>query len=190
MLIFQFVRAIFSGRNTDFSKAIGKPTPAVIYSLTGAMSPAKKETAYLHLPTYTAGIFFHLGIFLSFIILGLNFFNVELNEWGSMIGILMFMISGFCGIMIFAKRIINGRLRRLSYPDDYFSNMLVTGFQLICLVSLIHSEWQAYLFIYGSILFLYIPFGKLKHIVYFFAARVHLGIFFGKRGVWPLSIKR
>jgi hypothetical protein len=32
---------------------------------------------------------------------------------------------------------------------------------------------------------LYIPAGKLRHTVYFFAARYHLGYFFGWRGVWP-----
>ena len=36
-----------------------------------------------------------------------------------------------------------------------------------------------------SLLMLYIPIGKLRHTVYFFAARYHLGYFFGWRGVWP-----
>ena len=27
--------------------------------------------------------------------------------------------------------------------------------------------------------------GKLKHVVYFFAARYHLGFFYGWRNVWP-----
>jgi hypothetical protein len=43
------------------------------------------------------------------------------------------------------------------------------------------------LFIYAAFLFLYIPFGKLKHTVYFFSSRIYLGKFFGKRGVWPVK---
>jgi nitrate reductase gamma subunit len=34
------------------------------------------------------------------------------------------------------------------------------------------------------ILFLYLPFGKLKHAVYYFAARYHLGFFYGWRNTW------
>ena len=37
----------------------------------------------------------------------------------------------------------------------------------------------------AAALFFYLPLGKLKHLVYFFAARYQLGIFYGRRGVWP-----
>jgi len=37
----------------------------------------------------------------------------------------------------------------------------------------------------ATILFLYLPFGKLKHVVYYFAARYHLGFFYGWRNTWP-----
>jgi hypothetical protein len=40
-------------------------------------------------------------------------------------------------------------------------------------------------FIAISLLFLYFPLGKLKHAIYFFAARYQLGFFYGWRGVWP-----
>jgi hypothetical protein len=40
-------------------------------------------------------------------------------------------------------------------------------------------------FIIAAVLWLYFPVGKLRHVVYFFAARYHLGFFFGRRGVWP-----
>ena len=29
------------------------------------------------------------------------------------------------------------------------------------------------------------PLGKLRHAVYYFAARYHLGFFYGWRNVWP-----
>jgi hypothetical protein len=44
---------------------------------------------------------------------------------------------------------------------------------------------QSFYYLTYSLLMLYIPIGKLRHTVYFFAARYHLGYFFGWRGVWP-----
>ena len=114
--------------------ASGKERTAVAYSFTGAMSPLKKESAFLHLPTYSAGLIYHRG---------------------------------------------------LSSPDDYISNILVTIFQFTtALVILIPSCEPVYYFFTGLLL-PYFPLGKLKHAVYFFAARYHLGVFFGHRNVWP-----
>lgn len=76
-------------------------------------------------------------------------------------------------------------LRSLSNPDDYLSNILVTLFQAGTILTLYLPEVRASYFILASILFLYIPLGKLKHVIYFFAARYHLGFFYGWRGVWP-----
>jgi hypothetical protein len=76
-------------------------------------------------------------------------------------------------------------LRDLSDPDDYISNLLVTIFQIMTgLVILMHRLVPAY-FIMASLLLIYFPFGKLKHSIYFFAARYHLGFFYGWRGIWP-----
>ena len=40
-------------------------------------------------------------------------------------------------------------------------------------------------YIITTILLLYMPVGKLKHLVYYFSARYHLGFFYGWRNVWP-----
>jgi hypothetical protein len=34
------------------------------------------------------------------------------------------------------------------------------------------------------------PLGKLRHVVYYFAARYHLGFFYGWRNVWPNHEKK
>ena len=88
---------------------------------------------------------------------------------------------------------IKKELRSLSNPDDFISNLLVTLFQIFTLLvistPLLLSSYRptvlkSYYLIF-TLLMLYLPVGKLRHTVYFFAARYHLGYFFGKRGVWP-----
>jgi hypothetical protein len=184
-LLFHFFRLLHLGLPVNFSTPAGNPAKAVAYSFTGAMSPRKKESAYLHLPTYIAGIIYHTGTFLSlvsvpFVIRGM----IETPEL-SLCFAAVLLFGTASGLGIFAKRILKKELRRLSNADDYISNLLVTFFQFATAVVLIREHTQPFYFIILSLLLLYIPLGKLKHLLYFFAARIHLGHFYGYRGVWP-----
>lgn len=60
-----FMRLLKHGPPKDLSQKSGNIAHAICYSCIGAMSPMQKESAHLHLPTYTAGIFFHIGNFLA-----------------------------------------------------------------------------------------------------------------------------
>jgi hypothetical protein len=97
----------------------------------------------------------------------------------------------------------------LSNPDDFISNALVTAFQVATIIFLVNLQIsqssnlpipqspnlpipqspnppiQLLYYLSFTILMLYLPAGKLRHLIYFFAARYHLGYFFGRRGVWP-----
>lgn len=158
---------------------------AIVFSFLGAMSPAKKESAYLHLPTYTAGLLYHIGTFVSIALFFLLFFNIQPAAWirWGVIGLLA--VSGLSGVGILVKRTTVKKLRLLSSPDDYISNILVTVFQFLTLVLLIQEAFAPFYFLGASLLLLYFPLGKLKHALYFFAARYHLGFFYGWRGIWP-----
>ncbi len=95
------------------------------------------------------------------------------------------MVSLACGLFILIKRAAVSKLRILSNPDDYISNILVTSFQAASIVFLFAGPAAETLYyVIAALLFLYLPLGKLKHLVYFFAARYQLGLFFGRRGVW------
>jgi nitrate reductase gamma subunit len=115
----------------------------------------------------------------------LMLFNVWLSGWIMWMSAALFLSSGICGIGILVKRINKHELRSLSNPDDYISNILVTVFQLVSALTLIEPVYLPLYFIITSALLLYFPLGKLKHAVYFFAARYHLGVFYGWRNVWP-----
>lgn len=183
--LYHLYRLIRSGRPRDHSRSSGNLPGAIKYAFTGAMSPARKESAYLHLPTYSAGILYHLGTFLSIFLFFLFLLNIEpagLLRW-IVVGYLAVSVVSGLGILI--KRIVKQELRALSNPDDYISNILVTSFQFTTALALINTAFLPIYFLLAGLLLLYLPLGKLKHTVYFFAARYHLGFFYGWRGVWP-----
>ena len=185
-LLFHFVRLFRLGLPKDFAPPAGDVKSASLYSFTGAMSPLKKESAFLHLPTYTAGMIYHLGTFLSLFLIFFMWVDVAFpTALARGLGSFM-LISAGCGAAIFIKRFLKKGLRDLSSPDDYISNILVTGFQFITsLVLLFPGHFAAAYFLIAALLLLSIPAGKMKHLLYFFSARLQLGFFFGSRGVWP-----
>jgi hypothetical protein len=180
--VFKIVRF---GVPEEYSQKKGNTSQSVRYAFSGAMSPFKKESAYLHLPTYTAGIIYHLGTFVSF---GLLFFilpGIIPTGVAGMIFRGFLSVSSLCGILILIKRAVKHDLRSLSNPDDYISNFLVNTFQILTFLVILDIRFLPLYFTGTGLLLLYVPVGKLKHTVYFFAARYHLGIFYGWRNIWP-----
>ncbi len=179
------VRLIAKGKPADYSRPRGSVGPAVRYAFTGAMSPAKKESAYLHLPTYTAGLLYHAGTFLSLALFPVLLFGVRPYTLPAQLLAVLLVLTGISGLGILIKRIALPKMRHLSNPDDYIANLLVSVFHLATAGMLAGSAFTTAYFVLATALFLYLPAGKLKHTVYFFAARYHLGFFYGRRGIWP-----
>ncbi len=185
--LYHFIRLIRFGAPKDYSHKLGNTAMAIKYSFTGAMKPSKKESAYMHLPTYTAGLLYHIGTFMAIIIFFLQLTGLELSVVPAYIFSAVLVIGALSGTGIFIKRIVSRKLRSLSCADDYFSNILVTLFQYITIFQLIGDIHGAIYYITATLLLLYVPLGKLRHLVYFFAARYQLGYFYGWRNSWPPS---
>jgi hypothetical protein len=183
--VFHIFRLIRLGKPMDYAPPAGDIPSAIRYSFTGAMNPGKKESAYLHLPTYTAGILYHIGTFLCFLIFLLSFFGIPLQGIQGYIVSAFLAVTAGCGIGILVKRIAKHELKSLSSPDDYLSNLLVTAIQVLTVITILTPAGEPFYYTAWSILLLYLPLGKLRHMVYFFAARYQLGFFYGRRGVWP-----
>ena len=188
-----FIRIIRLGKPKDFSEKSGSVAKGVAYSNTVAMMPQNKESAYLHLPSYALGILFHIGIFSCMLIFVLSFFDF-FNQWLINDKGIHYMltaltaVTAFAGFCLFVKRLINRNLRNLTNPDDYLSNGFTTLFQIATTLYLLMPACGCMVntyYIMAAILFLYMPVGKLKHLLYFFSARYHLGFFYGWRNVWP-----
>jgi hypothetical protein len=201
ILFLHFLRLVRAGKPKDFSKPSGSAAAGIRYAFTGAMSPAKKESAYLHLPTYTAGLLYHIGTFLSFFLFFFFLAGIVPKGWIAMMIAVFLFISSSSGIAILTKRMVKKELLFLSNPDDFISNILVSLLQILTILMLLYDTTLPFsdsmvqlssrptvkplYYLSFTLLMLYVPAGKLRHLVYFFAARYHLGYFFGWRGVWP-----
>ncbi|MCL2434714.1 MAG: hypothetical protein FWD09_01075 [Lentimicrobiaceae bacterium] len=206
MCFIHFLRLLKLGAPKDLSESSGNIAAGVLYSNTGAMLPAQKESASRHLPTYTAGILFHIGSFIALFCFLLLFFDAVCgfffrHTFISLLIATYLVISSCCGIGLIIKRIVSKQLRPFSNADDYISTGLVTLFHLVSAIlfiafafhdifhqyfsSNIHADIICTYFLAATLLFLYLPFSKLKHVIYYFAARYHLGFFYGRRGTWP-----
>lgn len=189
-----FLGLLKKGSPKDLSQKSGNIAKAVCYSCIGAMSPMQKESAYLHLPTYSAGIFFHIGNFLAilaYVVIALSAifsFSIPVESVTNLVIIILaaiIFVAGLCGLSLFIKRIVKKELRELSCADDYISNFLCTAMLFISAYSLWVFQFGAVYFIAMALLFIWMPIGKIKHVLYFFFARYHLGFFYGWRGTWP-----
>lgn len=198
-LFVHFVRIVRLGAPKDKSEPSGSVKEGVLYSNTRAMMPDQKESAYLHLPSYATGMLFHIGVFSCLLFFVLSFFPF-FNRWignGSVWHLILAIppaLGTLCGFILFFRRLLSKELKTLSMPDDFISTGLVTFFQLMTTLYLcIPTGCGAVIILYyisSILLFLYMPLGKLRHAVYYFAARYHLGFFYGWRNVWPNREKK
>jgi len=163
----------------------GDEARAVLYSLSGAMMPWRKETARRHVLSYVLGISYHAGVFLGFMWLVLIFFGAGLPQVLRTLSLVALALAALSGLALLIKRALTPEMRYFSNPDDYFSNLFVDGFLLLTAAVLRNDSVTPAYLVYAGVLFLYIPVGKLRHSIYFALARVYLGLFYGRRGVWP-----
>ncbi|MBT3935034.1 MAG: hypothetical protein HOF35_12300 [Bacteroidetes bacterium] len=184
-LILHFAKILKLGNPKDFSTPAGNPVDGIKYSMTGAMSPKKKESAFLHLPTYTAGLIYHMGTFLSLGLFVLVLFGVNIRGVFSMIIPILLVITCLCGLGILVKRMFSKNLKAFTNADDYIANFLVSSFHIITAYMIYTNSLHNVYFMLAGLLLLYIPISKLKHTLFFFAARYHLGFFYGRRNIWP-----
>lgn len=191
LLAWHFVRIIKLGKPKDLSVKSGDVAQGVAYSNTVAMMPTHKESAYMHIPTYAGGMIYHCGTFLSILLYFLSLFelNIWYPEWLNLALALCLCASTICGVLLLIKRFVNKNLHSLANPDDYLSNLFTTLFQCVSVAFLLtggmSDTWLAVYYIVTSVLLVYMPMGKLKHLLYYFSARYHLGFFYGWRNTWP-----
>ena len=186
------LRVVRLGAPKDLSEPSGSVKEGVVYSNTRAMLPDQKESAYLHLPSYAVGMLFHIGVFCSLLLFILSFFPFFNNWvpsccWAAVLSIPS-GVGAVCGVILFLRRALSKALKEFSTADDFISVALVAIFQLMTFLYVVFADNCAVdtmFYVSAILLFLYMSLGKLRHAVYFFAARFHLGYFYGRRNVWP-----
>lgn len=193
LLTTKLVNLIKLGLPKELSQPSGSVKDGIVYSFTGAMSPKAKESAYMHMPTYFAGIVYHIGTFASLFMFPVILLFTDILE--SLPQVIIYIIavglaiSALSGAGILIKRLITDKLRYFSSADDYISNFLTTAIQAVTALIIISAIPPVLYYITAATFFIWLPLGKTKHLLYFFFARIHLGYFYGRRGTWPVSKK-
>ncbi len=180
----------------DVAPAKGSVSKGVLYAYTLGMAPWEKESTRHHLFGYLRGVVFHVGIFAAIVVFLISpWLNVlwpasMQGSSGNALGlalrtllIVVTLLGGLAGLGGLAARFAEENLRVLSTKDDYFSVALVSLFVLSASLALLAPAAVLLFHLLSAITFIYLPFGKVRHCVYFFFSRFVFGAFFGYRGV-------
>ncbi len=184
-LAYHMLRLIRLGVQDDYSARAGSPAAGVFYSFTGGMDPRKKESAYLNLPTYVSGVIFHIAVFVTIVLFFLFLTGVNPGQSASLLLSIVTFSGAVTGAGMLIKRLRDQKLKYLSNADDFISLTLVIVFLAMAGLTLLLPAAYPVFMLVSALLLLYMPLGKLRHAVYFFAARIYLGRFYGWRNVWP-----
>jgi hypothetical protein len=166
-------------------KAPIKSSPAhgVFWSFTTGMLPWKKESARIHWVAYIRGAIFHICIFLGAVLLLISPWLADIPLWLHSTIALVMAVGAILGLGGFWIRWRDPVMRLLSTPDDYASLGLATLFLTAAAAAVQAVQLVPVFWIISGVILAYIPFGKLRHFIYFFYSRAFLGLVFGRRGV-------
>lgn len=168
------------------SAPAGSAWRGLLYAFGPGMSPAAKESTRAHPIVYALGVVYHLGIFTAAGVLIRVVTGAQAASAVPRVVALVLLAAGtFGGTALLIRRARSARLRAFSVPDDYLSNLLTTAFVALAAVALL-APGAAPVFMAASMLLLvWTPLGKIRHCLFFFAARGHLGRHYGRRGAFP-----
>jgi hypothetical protein len=169
--------------NKDYSPRRGSDRRGVLYAFTLGMAPWEKESTRKHWVAYLRGIFFHVGVFTAFgVFLASPWLEAlpPFVTWTALALTAAGALFGFAGI---GMRWMGENERALSLPDDYFSVFLSSLFTALACGVLFWPGLLAVFYLATALLCVYIPFGKIRHCVYFFYSKFFFGKNFGHRGV-------
>ena len=175
------------GKRHLYSVPAGEAAAGIRYAFLQGMAPQAKESVRMNLPSYAAGILFHSGVFVAFGLLAAHLVKFALPALALWAMAILALTGALGGLILLIKRLAMPLLRGLSCPDDYLSNALATGFGMLAGLTVFIGGLERIWLSEAALLLVYLPMGKIRHCLFFFPTRFHLGAFFGRRGVLPGS---
>lgn len=173
------------GKKKLYAEPAGNVKKGIIYAMGKGMMPWEKESAKNHLGSYLGGVIYHVGVFTALLYLLAVLLAADLPK-AAVLVVKVAILAGFiAGLALLLKRIVSPHMRALSCPDDAAANIIVDVFLAAALFHTLFPVITPYLYLAAIIMFLYIPFGKIRHCFFFFYVRILFGIFYGRRGVFP-----
>lgn len=167
----------------DLARPRGSIRRGVLYAFTLGMAPWEKESTRLHWLAYFRGIFFHLGVFAAFAVLFASPWLAAAPGWLLWVGRIFTGAGAVFGVAGIPMRWTGENERNLSTPDDYFAVLLTSLFTALAFGVLVEAALLPIFYLATALLAIYIPFGKIRHCVYFFFSKFFFGLTFGRRGV-------
>jgi len=167
----------------DYSRSRGSARRGILYAFTLGMAPWEKESTRQHWVAYLRGIFFHLGVFAAFGVLLVSPWLDRLPSLIIWIGLALTAAGALFGFAGIAMRLMGENERALSLLDDYFSVFLTSLFIALACGVLVWPGLLPVFYLVTALLCVYVPFGKIRHCVYFFFSKFFFGKNFGHRGV-------
>jgi predicted outer membrane lipoprotein len=184
-LAFLHMKAKSYGKRTLYSRQAQDPGPGIVYAFTKGMAPWAKESVMMNLPAYGAGMAFHAGVLTGLGLLLAAVLGRGLPGFLLWPARLLTLAGGAGGLGLLLKRSLQPQLRGMSCPDDYVSNDLSSLFALLAFAATFSAAAAGLWMAEGILLLVYAPLGKIRHCLFFFTTRYHLGAFFGRRGTFP-----
>jgi nitrate reductase gamma subunit len=190
LLTVMVLRTFTFGKRPTYAHPRGSRLSGAVYAFTQGMLPWEKETASRHIWTYIGGILYHLGIFGAMLFLVMVLLRISLSATLLQVMRILLLLGLVSGMTLLIKRIFKPHMRFLSCGDDYLANILVDLLLLSALATTFNENVSFIFSVMAIIIFIYIPFGKIRHCVFFFYSRILFGDFFGRRGVIPHSSEK
>ncbi|UCH93868.1 MAG: hypothetical protein JSV88_26875 [Candidatus Aminicenantes bacterium] len=173
------------GKRQLYAEPKGNVSKGIVYAFGKGMMPWEKESAGKHLAGYSAGILYHIGIFVSLAYLFLTIVSFDFPYLLLLFTRILCLAGAISGFALLLKRMFSPHLKALSCPDDFAANIIVTIFVILALLHTFSREITPFFFLVAIIMFLYIPLGKIRHCFFFFYVRILFGIFYGRRDIFP-----
>jgi hypothetical protein len=181
-LLYQVVVARGGGR-TDYSVKAGDSARGVLHAFTTGMLPTRKETVRHHPGKFAVGLLLHVGVLASLVEVLRLVVGVEAAwPWG-----VLALLALPAGIYLFVRRIVSPVLRAMSAPDDFVAILAVCTLLVFAALSAFGIVGSTVLLGYAIPFLVYLPLGKLRHVMFFFVARADLGRRLGYRGTVPAA---
>ncbi len=179
------IRTFAFGKRVFHSESREEGKRGIVYAFGRGMLPWEKESAVKHLPTYFGGILYHTGIFAALVYLFWRVFSLNLPAPLMLIFRIVMVVGFLSGIALLLKRAALPVMRKISCPDDFAANVLVSLFVTGAFVETLYEPFVPFFYSMAIVMFLYMPLGKIRHCFFFFYTRVLFGYSYGRRGVMP-----
>jgi nitrate reductase gamma subunit len=181
------VLVAWGGGRSEYATAGGSRLKGTRHSFTGAVRLGIKEAFRTRPLPLVMTALFHVGILVALL-------NAFISIVFPNVGKAVLFVFGFFvviglpgGVYLFIRRLLSGKLREISSPENYIAIAASTILLLLTLIYAGRPDATATFFLqfYAALFLIYLPLGSLRHAAFAVVARRNTGRRLGFRGSYP-----